>query len=750
MQKLILIILLLFSINLFSQKGIIEGYIKDGETSSPLPCASLHISSELKGDNTDQFGKFRITDIIPGQYELVATHIGYKTEIIPVEIKDNTVSNVSVIMKKSNLDLAEIKISGRKNSSLNTLNNLDIMLRPVNTSQDILRVVPGLFIAQHAGGGKAEQIFLRGYDIDHGTDINITVDGMPVNMVSHAHGQGYADLHFLIPETIEKVNFDKGPYFTNKGNQATAGFVEFQTKEFLNNNLIKFEAGQFNTQRAVALFKLFNKDSENNRQQLYLATEYSKSDSYFESPQNFHHFNLMGKYNLWLGHQTHLTFTVSTFESKWDASGQIPERAVKSGMISRFGSIDNSEGGNTNRSNFNIQIAKQWKNNWKNNSQFYYNRYHFNLYSNFTFFLNDPINGDQINQREKRNIFGHTTSISKSWKAGNKNATTEFGAGFRLDDINDIELTRTFKREFLNTLQKGDVNESNCFLTWNQNLEFNNKFSINGGLRFDYFQFKYRNILSDDNIVQQQQRSILSPKLNFVYTVSPKVKLYFNNGIGFHSNDTRVILNNKASDILPKVIGSDIGLILKPIKNLIIKTAFWQFYSQQEFVYVGDEGIIEPNGKTRRKGVDLSIRYQFNKWLYGDMDMNLTKARTIEAVKGEDFVPLAASFTSIGGLTAKTQKGFSGSVRYRFIGDRPANEFNSIRAKGYFITDIKIAYVIKKIEVNLSAENIFNNEWREAQFETRSRLEFEANPVSEIHYTPGSPRYLKAAFILNF
>jgi outer membrane cobalamin receptor len=516
MQKLILIILLLFSINLFSQKVVIEGNIKDGETSSPLSGASLHIGSEQKGDNTDQFGKFRITDIIPGLYELVATHIGYKTEIIPIEIKDNMVSTVSVIMKKTNLDLAEIKISGKINSSLNTLNNLDIMLRPVNTSQDVLRIVPGLFIAQHAGGGKAEQIFLRGYDIDHGTDINITVDGMPVNMVSHAHGQGYADLHFLIPETIEKVNFDKGPYFTNKGNQATAGFVEFQTKEFLTNNLIKFEAGQFNTQRAVALFKVYNKESENNRQQFYITTEYSKSDSYFESPQNFHRFNLMGKYNLWLGHQTHLTFTASTFESKWDASGQIPERAVKNGMISRFGSIDDSEGGNTSRSNFNILVAKEWKNNWKSNSQFYYNRYHFNLYSNFTFFLNDPINGDQINQREKRNIIGHTTSISKSWKAGNKNATTEFGAGFRLDDINDIELTRTIKREFLNTLQKGDVNENNGFLTWNQNLEFNNKFSMNAGLRYDFFQFKYRNILSGDNIFKQQQRSIISPKLNFI------------------------------------------------------------------------------------------------------------------------------------------------------------------------------------------------------------------------------------------
>jgi CarboxypepD_reg-like domain/TonB-dependent Receptor Plug Domain len=218
-------LLVLITIISISQKGKIEGYISDADNKTPLNGASVIISGN-KGDNTNEFGKFSIIGINPGQYELVVTHISYKTEIIPVEVKESLVSTVSVAMKKANLDLAEVKVNGKKSSSLNTIGAIDIMLRPVNTSQDVLRIVPGLFIAQHAGGGKAEQIFLRGYDIDHGTDINITVDGMPVNMVSHAHGQGYADLHFLIPETVEKVNFDKGPYFSNKGNLATAGYSE--------------------------------------------------------------------------------------------------------------------------------------------------------------------------------------------------------------------------------------------------------------------------------------------------------------------------------------------------------------------------------------------------------------------------------------------------------------------------------------------------------------------------------------------
>jgi len=739
-RQIITGLLFLITFVSFSQKGKIEGYISDAENKTPLNGASVIISGTI-GDNTNEFGKFSINGINPGQYELVVTHISYKTEIIPVEVKDDLVSTVSVAMKKANLDLAEVKVNGKKNSPLNTIGAIDIMLRPVNTSQDVLRIVPGLFIAQHAGGGKAEQIFLRGYDIDHGT---------PVNMVSHAHGQGYADLHFLIPETVEKVNFDKGPYFSNKGNLATAGFAEFHTKEFLKNNFIKLEGGQFTTQRAVAMLKLFNIENEKSRQQFYVASEYFGSDGYFESPQNFHRLNLMGKYNAWFGNQSQLTITASTFDSKWNASGQVPDRAVQSRMISRFGSLDNSEGGITSRTNLNLRYTRQWKNNWKTTDQVYYSRYHFDLYSNFTFFLNDPVNGDEIDQRETRNIYGYNTTASKAWLLGNKNAHTEFGGGFRYDDVMGIELSRAVKRQFIEYLQKGDVKETNSYLYWNQSLEITDKVSVNGGLRFDHFKFSYRNVLAGETNFRDQERSMLSPKLNFSYSLSSTVKIYLNNGIGFHSNDTRVILNNDAKDILPKVYGTDLGIILKPIKNLILKTAIWHFYSEQEFVYVGDEGIVEPGGKTRRVGIDISARYQFTSWLYADLDLNYTKARAIGEAKGENYIPLAPSFTSIGGISAKMKNGFGSSIRYRFMAHRPANEFNSVQAEGYFITDILLSYPLKKLEVTISAENIFNQQWREAQFDTESRLQFEPQPVSELHYTPGSPGFLKAGISFKF
>ncbi len=745
----LLLFSVIFSIPVFSQQGSIRGYINDAELRIPLSGASVNIPGN-KGDNSDMFGMFSITGVNPGQYELTVSHIGYKTEVINVEVKSELISSVNVNLKKANLDLSEVKVNAKKNSALNTISALDIKLRPVNTSQDVLRIVPGLFIAQHAGGGKAEQIFLRGYDLDHGTDISISVDGMPVNMVSHGHGQGYADLHFLIPETVEKVNFDKGPYTAAKGNLATAAFVDFSTKDFLEHNSIKLEAGRFNTQRASGQFKIINKQTEKSRQQFYIASEYSVTDGYFDSPQDFHRFNLMGKYSAWFGNQSQLTILASTFDSKWNASGQVPDRAVKAGIIGRFGAIDDKEGGNTSRTNVAIKYNHQRKNGWKSADQLYFSHYKFNLYSDFTFFLEDPIDGDMINQREQRNIVGFYTTEAKTYFIGKAKTSTEIGAGIRVDDVDGLALSKTPARIFKEYIQQGDVKELNAYLYMNQDIELGSKWNLNAAFRYDHFIFQYKNVLAGETDFSKQARGILSPKLNINYAPNQKLKFYLNNGFGFHSNDARVILANNAKEILPRVIGTDLGMIVKPDKNLVLKTALWYLYSQQEFVYVGDAGIVEPSGKTRRMGVDISARYQFNKWLYGDIDLNLTKARAIGEVKGKNYVPLAPSFTSIGGITARTDKGFSGSLRYRFIGERPANEDNSVKAEGYFLLDMVAAYRFKKLEFHISIENLLNREWREAQFDTESRLKNEIDPVSEIHYTPGTPVFIKTGVMFNF
>jgi outer membrane cobalamin receptor len=749
-KKIFLSIFLLpIYLSCFSQKGGIEGLITDAESKTPLGGASINIGS-VAGNHSDLFGRFSFPAVQAGQYELVVSHVGYKTEFIPVEVKPDILSSVIVTLKKTNLNLSEVRINSLKSTGLYTISSIDIQLRPVNTSQDVLRNVPGLFIAQHAGGGKAEQIFLRGFDIDHGTDIAITVDGIPVNMVSHAHGQGYADLHFLMPETVEKINFDKGPYYGNKGNLATVAYLDFATKNFIDENLVKAEIGRFNTKRLAGMLKLLDKATDKSRQQFYLASEYSSTDGYFDSPQDFHRFNIHGKYNLWSGYQSQLTIGASVFDSKWFASGQIPDRAVQSGIIGRFGAIDDTEGGKTSRTNAYIRFNKQWKSNWKTTDHLYFSRYKFNLYSNFTFFLDDPVNGDMINQREQRSVWGYSTTALKSYLMGTAKATTAAGAGFRYDNINDLELAKASRKIFFNSLQKGDIKETNIYAYINQQIELDSKFNLEASLRFDQFVFKYKDEVAGATSFNRQAKNSLSPKLNFSYSPNQKIKLYLNNGIGFHSNDTRVILDNNATDILPKVFGTDLGIILKPAKNLIIKTALWHLYSQQEFIYVGDVGIVEPSGKTARVGIDVSVRYQVKSWLFGDLDVNLTRARALGEEKGEGYVPLAPSFTTIGGLTAKSKKGFSGSLRYRFMGNRPANEDNSVKAEGYLLLDAVVSYRVKKLDFIISGENLLNRKWREAQFNSQSRLKNEVNPVTEIHFTPGTPLFVKGGITFSF
>jgi outer membrane receptor protein involved in Fe transport len=244
--------------------------------------------------------------------------------------------------------------------------------------------------------------------------------------------------------------------------------------------------------------------------------------------------------------------------------------------------------------------------------------------------------------------------------------------------------------------------------------------------------------------------SIVSPKINLYYHLNNRAQFYASAGRGFHSNDTRVVVSKQGLKTLPAAYGADLGTVLKPTTNLLLNIAGWYMWMEQEFIYVGDEGVTEPSGKSQRIGVDLSARYQPLKWMFFDVDVNYSHARATEAVKGENFLPLAPRFTSIGGITIKTAGGLHGSLRYRYMGDRPANENNSIVARGYFIPDAVLSYTKCGLEVFISAQNIFNTKWKETQFDTESRLQHEPSPVSEIHFTPGTPFSLKAGLTYTF
>lgn len=749
-MKIILVIIGCFLTIAVQGRQTVRGTVIDKLTKAPLELAYIRWSNTNQGITTNEQGFFALTrpsTTGATAANLVVSYIGYETQEITVE---PATEKLVIALQKGAVNLQEVIITPQSTAhSFHTISKIDLNLLPARSAQDILRTVPGLFIGQHQGGGKAEQIFLRGFDIDHGTDINVSVDGLPVNMVSHAHGQGYADLHFLVPELTANVDYGKGPYYTQYGNLGTAGYVSMNTLNSLDKSTVKLEGGQFNTFRGLAMIDLLGKQLKEKGTNAYVASELLYSDGPFKSPQHFNRFNLYGKLNTQLDRQHKLTLIASTFNSNWDASGQVPDRAIKSGLIDRFGAIDDTEGGYTSRTNASARLTSYFNDHSSWENQLYYSRYQFKLYSNFTFFLDDPANGDQIRQGESRDIYGFHSRFTHDIPAGNWNITATYGTGFRLDKTHNSELVHTLnKNTVLAYKQLGNVHELNTFV-WTEERFQRDRWLFSIGMRADHFHFDYTDKLTAVQL-PTQRKVIISPKLNIQYTFNNKNQLYFKAGKGFHSNDARVVVFNRGYEILPAAYGADLGILVKPLPGLLLNVAAWYLYLQQEFVYVGDEGIVEPSGKTRRTGVDISGRYQVNQWLFADVNLNLAKPRSIDNPKGENYIPLAPTLTSTGGLSWQLPYGMNGSIRYRHMKDRPANENRSVIAKGYTVTDLSLNYTKKKYEIGIAVENLFNVKWNETQFDTESRLKDEPAPVSEIHFTPGVPFFARLKLAVFF
>ncbi|WP_422360021.1 TonB-dependent receptor [Reichenbachiella sp.] len=719
----------------FGQK--ISGAVID-QQNDPLPGAYVTNISKGIHAHTDEIGRFHLEAVKLGD-TLSVSYVGYKTQQVIVSDWDK---KIEIELTEKVVELSELTVTPDLNA-IQALTKIDLNTAPVTSSQQVLRSIPGLMIGQHAGGGKAEQIFLRGFDIDHGTDFNMTVDGMPVNMVSHAHGQGYSDLHFLIPELIQDINFGKGPYDGSKGNFTTAGYANIRTKSSLDASSIQVEGGQFNSFRTVGLFNLLDEK----KQSAYLATEYSLSDGPFESSQNFNRFNVMGKYNTQVG-EDRIGLQFSHFTSGWTASGQIPQRAVESGQITRFGAIDDTEGGSTSRSNLKLDFIKTIDDHSFISNQLYYGVYDFELYSNFTFFLEDPINGDQIRQKESRQILMATSEWNRSFDLGSHESFLKIGGSIRNDEVNDVELSHTANRiTTLEQIQLGDINEANLSAYAQWDVEFG-KWLLSPMVRYDYFKFNYDDRLTGTQYFESQ--GIASPKLNVLYNHSKNLQLYFKSGFGFHSNDSRAITTGQTDIILPRAFGYDVGFILKPTSKSFLNLAFWSLDLEQELVYVGDAGIVERSGQTRRYGVDVSYRYQLTPWLFFNQDVNYTHARSVDDPEGQNYVPLAPGLTASGGLGVARSQGFYGGIRYRYMADRPANEDNSIVATGYTVVDMNVGYQVKNYTFGVNIENLLNTEWNETQFATESRMQNEPASVEEIHFTPGTPFSLRAFVKIKF
>jgi len=747
LKKLTLLLLTICTAQTAIAQHIFKGKVVDSATNQPIENASVYANGN--SCITSKSGNFQM--MMPGDSCTMMIHcLGYQKKAVKLTKPGE---RVVIALGAGSISLDEVKVSPHLSAnSFYTLSALDLRLRPVNSSQDLMRLVPGLFIAQHMGGGKAEQIFVRGFDADHGTDLNVSVDGMPVNMVSHIHGQGYADLHFLIPETVSTYDFGKGPYYTDKGDFATAGYLNYTTKDALDKSLLSFEGGRFNTFRAAGVIDLLGSKAKQNSENAYIAGEYNYTNGPFALAEHYKRFNLFGKYTKQLGQNNKLSISASTFSTSWIPSGEIPERAVAAGTtaiddngnavklpiaaspINRFGTIDSAQSGKSTRTNALVKLSSDLKNNWSLENQLYYTRYTFQLHVNTTFFADDNDNGDLKYQNETRDMYGYNGKLSKRSYLGNATLTSTLGIGERQDRIyGQVYNSITHSGQLLESISAGDIKENNINAYIDETLE-TGKWLINAGARIDYLHFNVHDT--------SQNKAIISPKFNIQYTASEQIQFYLKAGKGFHSNNARAVIRNNGLQTLPAAYGADLGLNWKPIPHLYLNAAVWYLYLEQEFVYT-DDGTIAPGGRTRREGIDFSARYQLAKWLFADLNVNLAKPRLTGEANGANYLPLAPTFTSTGGLDFKFKNGINGGISYRYMHKRPGNENYTLTADGYYVTDLKVNYTRPKYEVGMSVENLFNTKWNEFEAEEVTQLRNESAPVDQMSFTPGTPFFAK-------
>ena len=750
----LLTIVLIFSGQLAKAQHLLTGHVIDSITRQPIEFATITV--EGKSISTNKNGNFRVI-LRKDSSLLTVTCIGCKSKTTTCQMTDE---HIIIPIARGKIDLKEVVITPQlSGASFHTLSTLDLSLRPVNSSQDLMRLVPGLFIAQHMGGGKAEQIFIRGFDADHGTDLNVSVDGMPVNMVSHIHGQGYADLHFLIPETVSTYDFGKGPYYAGYGDFATAGYLAYTTKDALDKSTISIEGGQFHSFRVAGVIDLLGEKAKQNGENAYIAGEYNYTDGPFKLPEHYKRTNFFGKYTKQLGANNKLSLSASTFSTSWIPSGEIPERAVAAGTtaiddngnpyfspislnpINRFGTIDSVQNGKSSRVNAIAKLSTDLKNNWMLENQLYYTHYKFALHVNSTFFADDPVNGDVRQQGEERDMFGYNGKLSKQNNWGNTSLVSTLGLNTRFDRSYGTEYSHvTQQYQFLDYVTRGDIRQNNTGVYLDETLQ-SGKWLFNVGSRLDYFNFNYHDT--------SKTQVVVSPKINIEYTASDKVQLYLKAGKGFHSNNAIAVIGNNGLETIPAAYGADLGLNWKPIPHLYINTALWYLYLQQEFVYT-DDGDIEPGGKTKRMGIDLSARYQLAKWLFADLNINLARPRLADSAKSTGYLALAPSFTSTGGLDFKFDNGINGGLSYRYMHSRPGNNTNTLRADGYYVTDLKLNYTQKRYEMGLTIENLLNTKWNEFEAEEVTQLRGEPAPVDQMSFTPGTPFFAKVRVALFF
>lgn len=664
----------------------------------------------------------------------------------------------SLIFANENVELTPLSVISHYDNAVGTSNAASeglvrsdlIKNRPTLRTGEVLEFVPGMIVSQHSGDGKANQYYVRGFNLDHGTDFATYVDGIPVNMRTHAHGQGYTDLNFFIPELIDTIQYRKGPYYAEEGDFASAGAAHLNLVDNLPKAIASFSVGSNGYQRAL-LADSFTFASGN----LLYGMELNYNDGPWKNDQDIKKYNALLRYSQ--GNKSDgFNITAMAYDNQWNATDQIPQRAVDTGEIDRFGTVDGSDGGDSYRYSLSFANFR-----YDEHSAFDLNAYlvhsKLDLYSNFTYFLNDPINGDQFNQFEERDMLG--LNVSQAWFTtwGGLPVENKLGLQTRFDDISPISLYNTRQQQRLSLIRKDKVEETSIGLYFENKVQWLEKFRTVAGLRYDWYDFDVNSSIAGNSGTAND--AILSPKLAFIFGPWLDTEFFVNYGQGFHSNDARGTVQTvfpsgaptNPVDPLVKTEGGEIGIRTEFFSGLQSSFSVWQLDSDSELVFVGDAGETEASRASRRYGIEWNTQYRASEWLLFDLDLAVSKARYKDNDSAGNYIPGAVNKVASLGATVTDWNNWFGAFQLRYFGPRPLVEDNSVRSDATTLAYAHIGYrFTPKLSLTMDIFNLFDRNVNDIDYFYGSRLSGEVSEVEDIHFHPVEPRSARLTLTYTF
>jgi hypothetical protein len=662
-------------------------------------------------------------------------------------------------VREGDAELSEVTVVGTRVAALSSADSASVGTvlaeqlenRPVLRTGEVLEVVPGLIVTQHSGDGKANQFFLRGFNLDHGTDFASRVDGLPVNMPTHGHGQGYSDINFLIPELIDRIGYKKGTYYADEGNFSAAGAVDVTYARRLDRSLLAASGGENGFRRTLLAVSPQWGESD-----LLAAIDYQHNDGPWQLDEGFRRVNGLLKFTR--GDRSNgFGLTAMGFDGRWKSTDQIPLRAVQSGELSRFGNIDPTDGGKTHR----YSLSTDW---WGSagggqlRALAYVIDYHLDLFSNFTYYT-DPVNGDQFEQFDDRRIGGGSMSYLLPVKLGGLDNEFAAGAELRHDDISPVGLYRTHARQRTSTVRQDSVKQTSYSAYISAGTAWSTKFRTTIGLRADHFNFDVRSNLAANS--GKASESILSPKLTLSFGPWANTELFLNAGDGFHSNDARGttitvdptdgVTPAQLVDPLVKARGAEIGVRTRPAPGLQLAASLWTLGLDSELLFVGDGGTTEASRRSKRTGLELSAYYRPRDWLILDADLALSHARFDDDDPAGNRIPNAVDRVASVGMVVTMPSGWSGGLRLRYLGPAALIEDDSVRSSATTLLNLQTGYqftpALKGVVEVLNALGTHAND---ITYYYESQLPGESAPVEDIHFHPVEPRTLRATLTMRF